>query len=127
MKRPILCLLAVITAAGTAVGWDCFKTVQPVKYNPMPFCSDGTKTKADDKGWQCYKYWIYDSGYGWDCMDSADNEVGCQMTNTSVTVTEWGGTCGDDKYCHVYSNDVLYYKELWPGSYAVEKHPCGGG
>lgn len=127
-RQSRLGLFVMFLAAGVAVAWTCFQAALRVKYGPTPVCYAGTSTPIvdPDKGWQCYKYWINDSDYGWVCIDG-DNQTEAQMENTSVSVTEWGGFCTSTNCCGVNTNDVLHYKEQWPGTYCHQRSPCQGG
>lgn len=102
----------------------CFQWSYPkAKYNPMPWCAAGRDTPPPDagKGWQCYKYYIYDEDYGWGCESSPDGASACDLVQTTVTVTEWGGFCTGTNNCGINTNDVLHFKELWAGTYGHQE------
>lgn len=100
----------------------CFRWASPkAKYAPIPLCFAGTETPSDpSNGWQCCKYYIYDEDYAWGCEDCSDGASACDLVEAIVSVTEWGGFCTGTNSCGVNTNDVLYFKELWPGTYGLQ-------
>jgi hypothetical protein len=123
--RYMWAVILLGTAAGVA-GWTCFTDCNPLSYNPIPLCYAGTNTPPPDpnKGWQCYKYWINDTDYGFSCIPG-DGQTAAQIEYVAVSVTEWGGWCTSTNCCA--GDKVLHYRETWTNNYCHRMSPCPPG
>lgn len=116
---PLIVFILNFVLKATAV--TCFKDSWPVKYAPIPMCTQAPNAVPNNT--ECWKYVVQDEDWGWYCQDSNDGARACDMEDTTITYDEYVGRC-ENGNCHILFK--IYDNEPVDGTFGHERYCFGG-